>query len=432
MKIEFIIIQTISVLIEVIVTYSYFEALLSYEKRNRKYSSKTILFYIIMFVILTVIQCLTNNMIAVPISLLMAIIFVSCAYVGEWKNKISLSILLLLIFILSELGMGMIMSMFSQRSMMGMQNNFLMYFQGMFASKMAAFIIVKIISRIKNKHIYSIKIKSWLGIMLIPVTSIIALYAVVEIAYTIDDIRNNMYVFLIAVCLIGANVMAFNLFENELKGEEQKLRFQFLEKQLNEEKEYYSSLAETQKEIRRTSHDMKNSLTAILGSIEDGKIENAKLKIQKMIDISDNSLQTVYTGQIVVDTMINTKYKRMKVSSIDFKPLCIMSSIKNFDYVNFCIFLGNALDNVIEACEKLSDGRFINLKILERENILFCYVDNSFNGKILKGTKKTIKSNKLLHGFGLENMKAIIEENGGSLTVKTTEDRFIVSALFRI
>ena len=432
MKFEIVIIQAVSVLIEVIVTYSYFESLLSCEKKNRKYGSNTIIFYIVTFIVLTIVQSIINNMFVVPLSLAVAIIFVSLAYLGEWKNKISLSVLLFLIFVLSELGMGMIMSMFSRKSMQGMENNFLMNFQGMFSSKMTAFIIVKIIARFKNKHIYSLKMKSWLGIMLIPITSIISLYAVVEIAYTMNDLRNNLYVLLIAVCLIGANVMAFNLFENELKGEEQKLRFQFLERHLNEEKEYYNTLAETQKEIRKTSHDMKNSLTAILGSIDDGKISVAKTKIQKMIDISNSSLQTVYTGQVVVDTMINSKCKRMKNSNIDFRPLCIMNGIHDFDYVNFCIFLGNALDNAIEACERISSERTINLKIIEREHILLCYIDNTYDGRKLKGSEKTSKTDKFLHGFGLDNMKAIINENGGSLTVKTTEDRFIVSALFKI
>lgn len=354
MRLEFFVIQAISVLLEMIVTYSYFEALLSNERINRKYSEKTILFYLFVFIVLTAIQSAArDNIFVAPISLAIGIILISFIYIGEWKNKISLSILLLLIFILSELGTGMIMSMFSHKSMQGMENNLLLHFQGMFVSKMTAFIIVKIIARFKNKHIYSLNIKSWFGIMLVPVTSIISLYAVVEIAYTIRDFKNNIYVLLIAICLITANVMSFNLFENELKNEEQKLRYQFLERQLNDEKEYYNTLAETQKEIRRTSHDMKNSLTAILGSLDDGKVDVAKDKICKMINVSDNSLYTVYTGNIIVDTMLSTKCKRMKTSNITFKPICVISSLNDYDYIDFCIFLGNALDNAIEACEKL-------------------------------------------------------------------------------
>lgn len=432
MKFEFIVVQAIGVLIEVIVTYSYFEALLSCDKMNRRFGKKSILFYIIMFIVLTIIQCVTNDMIIVPLSMAVAILFVSMAYVGEWKNKVSLSVILLLIFILSELGMGMIMSMLSQNSMQGMEDNLLKYFQGMFVSKMVAFIIVKIIARIKNRHIYSLNIKSWLGIMLIPTASIISLYAVVEIAYTLNDLKNNMYVLLVAICLIGANVMAFSLFENELKVEEQKLRYKFLKRQLNDEKDYYNTLAETQNEIKKTSHDLKNSLIAILGSIEDGNLSSAKAKIKKMINISNNSLQTVYTGQIVVDTMLNTKYKRMIKSNITFRPLCIMSDEKNFDYVNFCIFLGNALDNAIEACEKLPNERYINLKIIEKESVLLCYIVNSFDENVLKVNEKTSKSNKLLHGFGLDNMKAIVNENGGSLNVKSVGNKYIVSALFKI
>lgn len=433
MRFEFFVIQAISVLLEMIVTYSYFEALLSNERNNRKYSEKTILFYLFVFIVLTAIQSAArDNIFVAPISLATGIILISFIYIGEWKNKISLSILLLLIFILSELGTGMIMSMFSHKSMQGMENNLLLHFQGMFVSKMTAFIIVKIIARFKNKHIYSLNIKSWFGIMLVPVTSIISLYAVVEIAYTISDFKNNIYVLLIAICLITANVMSFNLFESELKGEEEKLRYQFLERQLNEEKEYYNNLADAQKEIRKVSHDMKNSLIAILGSIEDGKINEVKSKIQNMINIFHNGLQTVYTGQLIVDTMINTKYKRMKSSNIVFKPFCIMNGNRDFDYLNFCIFLGNALDNAIEACEKLSDNRCINLKIVEKENFLLCYIDNTFDGNVLKKNEKTSKTNKLLHGFGIDNMKSIINENGGSLTIKTAGNKFIISALFKM
>lgn len=431
MRLEFFVIQAISVLLEMIVTYSYFEALLSNERINRKYSEKTILFYLFVFIVLTAIQSAArDNIFVTPISLAIGIILISFIYIGEWKNKISLSILLLLIFILSELGTGMIMSMFSHKSMQGMENNLLLHFQGMFVSKMTAFIIVKIIARFKNKHIYSLNIKSWFGIMLVPVTSIISLYAVVEIAYTIRDFKNNIYVLLIAICLITANVMSFNLFENELKNEEQKLRYQFLERQLNDEKEYYNTLAETQKEIRRTSHDMKNSLTAILGSLDDGKVDVAKDKICKMINVSDNSLYTVYTGNIIVDTMLSTKCKRMKTSNITFKPICVISSLNDYDYIDFCIFLGNALDNAIEACEKLSCERYINLKIVEKDNKLHCRIENSFDGNILKPNEKTSKDNKLLHGFGIDNMKTIISENGGNLNISIKDNKYIVYALF--
>ena len=138
MRLEFFVIQAISVLLEMIVTYSYFEALLSNERINRKYSEKTILFYLFVFIVLTAIQSAArDNIFVTPISLAIGIILISFIYIGEWKNKISLSILLLLIFILSELGTGMIMSMFSHKSMQGMENNLLLHFQGMFVSKLS-------------------------------------------------------------------------------------------------------------------------------------------------------------------------------------------------------------------------------------------------------------------------------------------------------
>lgn len=75
MRFEFFVIQAISVLLEMIVTYSYFEALLSNERNNRKYSEKTILFYLFVFIVLTAIQSAArDNIFVAPISLATGII----------------------------------------------------------------------------------------------------------------------------------------------------------------------------------------------------------------------------------------------------------------------------------------------------------------------------------------------------------------------
>ena len=87
MRLEFFVIQAISVLLEMIVTYSYFEALLSNERNNRKYSEKTIFFYLFVFIVLTAIQSAArDNIFVAPISLAIGIILISFIYIGEWKN----------------------------------------------------------------------------------------------------------------------------------------------------------------------------------------------------------------------------------------------------------------------------------------------------------------------------------------------------------
>lgn len=426
MKTEFVIIQIIGVLIESIITYQFFESTISQNKSNRKFGNKTILFYVGFFVVLSVVNCSVRNMLITPVCMYILILLISQIYNRSFRVKILLSTLLLIIFVLSELATGMIITIFSEKSMEDMSDNPMLYFQGMFVSQMVSFIIVKIIGLSKRQFKY-LPVKVWLQIMIIPFTSMISVYAVVEVAYKMNNLRSSMYVILIAVCLVVANLFTFHLFEKELKNRDDKLRYSFLERQLEDEKEYYKMLHENQIQIQKTSHDMKNTLISILGNISEGKTESAIKKINEMLDNTNQSSQTVYTGQITVDTMINIKKKCMDINDICFKPICFMSKECNFDEIGFCIVLGNALDNAIEACKKVDkENRYILLKIIEDESLLSCYLENSSNGIMPKENEKTTKMNKSIHGFGLDNMKMIINNNGGAINTSCNENKFVL------
>lgn len=426
MKTEFVIIQIIGVLIESIITYQFFESTISQNKSNRKFGNKTILFYVGFFVVLSVVNCSVRNMLITPVCMYILILLISQIYNRSFRVKILLSTLLLIIFVLSELATGMIIAIVSEKSMEIMSDNPMLYFQGMFVSQMVSFIIVKIIGLSKRQFKY-LPIKVWLQIMIIPFTSMISVYAVVEVAYKMNNLRSSMYVILIAVCLVVANLFTFHLFEKELKNRDDKLRYSFLERQLEDEKEYYKMLHENQIQIQKTSHDMKNTLISILGNISEGKTESAIKKINEMLDNTNQSSQTVYTGQVTVDTMINIKKKSMDINDICFKPICFMSKECNFDEIGFCIVLGNALDNAIEACKKVDKGnRYILLKIIEDESLLSCYLENSSNGVMPKENEKTTKMNKSIHGFGLDNMKMIINNNGGAINTSCNENKFVL------
>jgi len=427
MKTEFVIIQIIGVLIESIITYQFFESTISQNKSNRKFGNKTILFYVGFFVVLSVVNCSVRNMLITPVCMYILILLISQIYNRSFRVKILLSTLLLIIFVLSELATGMIITIFFEKSMEDMSDNLILYFQGMFISQMVSFIIVKIISLSRNKQFVYLPLKVWLQIMIIPLASIISVYAVVEVAYKINDFRSSMYVVLIALCLIIANLFTFHLFEKELQNRDDKLRYSFLERQLEDEKEYYKMISENQLQIKKIAHDMKNTLISILGNISEGKNEAAECKINELLENAKLQDQTVYTGQVTVDTMINIKKKLMDNSNIKFKPVCFMSNDCNFDEIGFCIILGNALDNAIEACKKMKESeRYILLKIIEDESMLSCYLENSSNGIMPKDNEKTTKFNKSIHGFGLDNMKMIINNNGGAINTSCNENKFVL------
>ena len=72
------------------------------------------------------------------------------------------------------------------------------------------------------------------------------------------------------------------------------------------------------------------------------------------------------------------------------------------------------------------ENRYILLKIIEDESLLSCYLENSSNGVMPKENEKTTKMNKSIHGFGLDNMKMIINNNGGAINTSCNENKFVL------
>ena len=95
------------------------------------------------------------------------------------------------------------------------------------------------------------------------------------------------------------------------------------------------------------------------------------------------------------------------------------------------MILGNLLDNAIEASSKVENNRTIDIRIKYKNDILFIYVNNSFDGSIVyEGEKiKTTKKNKENHGIGLNNIEKILKKYDGTMKVYHTENRFHVDIL---
>ena len=426
---DYVWMQVIGVLGETLVMYSFFDALLPAPPRTRKF--RPWMAYLLFAAAFFTLKMITANSIAGMLGFLLLAFAVSMVYAGHWKNKFALSVLLFLISGLSEMGVGMVLALQAPGSVANMKSDTLFYFQGMFISKLVELIIVKVIGRFRNKHVYALKLRTWFGIMLIPITNIIITYELYDIAYQSSDMRNKLRLFFIFLCMLATTAVAFHLFENELKIVERNVRLDMLEKQIANEQAYYKDIARTQTELQKTAHDMKNALLAVLGTVSDGNAPAAEGKLRDMLQVATDSLQTVYTGRATVDAMLNVKARRMRDLHIRFEPICFLRKEMALDDIDFCIFLGNALDNAIEACEKLpEEKRYIQLKLLESDGTLSCSIENPTDGALPENGARTTKRDRRRHGFGLENMREIVRKNGGEMETRSADGKFVLLAVF--
>ena len=97
----------------------------------------------------------------------------------------------------------------------------------------------------------------------------------------------------------------------------------------------------------------------------------------------------------------------------------------DLDAVDLCVIFGNALDNAIEACEKLENHRMINISAIYDDNQLICKIANT----ALQGTSnlQTTKADKENHGFGLDNIKQALSKYNHVVKIEHADNEFVLS-----
>ena len=190
---------------------------------------------------------------------------------------------------------------------------------------------------------------------------------------------------------------------------------------------YYKNLEQEQLQVRRLRHDMANHMTAIDGLIKEGKFDRAKEYIASLKNspgmlsmrrwCEDDVINSLLAGKSAVIESNNITYD-FKVSLPDSLPI---------EGLDICSLIGNALDNAIEAILKLSkEERQISLSLIVQRGM---FILNSVNNTLaIQSTKNgrflTSKADKAMHGFGLDNMRFVVDKYGGTMEIQTENNKF--------
>ena len=141
------------------------------------------------------------------------------------------------------------------------------------------------------------------------------------------------------------------------------------------------------------------------------------------------------TGNIIVDALLSDKSEKALASNtrLDFKGFVPTSGISNAD---LCIIIANAVDNAIEACEKIkaSDStttppKFIRIYIGMFKQQLYISVSNSTNAKHRRRLNELVTSKLGEHGFGLRRIDKIAEQYDGFVNRKNEPGIFATEVM---
>lgn len=202
-----------------------------------------------------------------------------------------------------------------------------------------------------------------------------------------------------------------------------------LEKQIQTQISYYEDRERTYAEIRRFKHDYTNHINCIRSMLKAERYDEVSEYLDNITDMLPVDKLSFNTGNFISDAILSDKQNSMKEENItiDFDGT-IPTSINEAD---LCIILGNAIDNAIEACLALDGEKRIMIYGGFSHSYFILTISNPtdkiINNNIFPFTTKLDKSE---HGFGLLNIKSVVDKYNGYMKIDNKDNVFTLSLTF--
>lgn len=196
------------------------------------------------------------------------------------------------------------------------------------------------------------------------------------------------------------------------------------------EAKQYQMSRENIEAINIKCHDLKHQIRALAsgGASVDGRVLD---EISREVGVYDS---VVKSGNDALDTILTEKCLYCEKHGITLSCIADGRALDFVEPTDLYSFFGNALDNAIEAVERLDDPerRSIGLVVRRTGDMVSVHVENYFDGQVSfggEGLPQTRKVDEAYHGFGVRSMRMIAEGLGGSLNCNASGDVFSLDAL---
>ena len=197
--------------------------------------------------------------------------------------------------------------------------------------------------------------------------------------------------------------------------------------------EQISEQARCIEEIRAVKHDMYAHMMVLshyLGIKEYGKAQDYLSKVMNISVFQNGNFIDV--GNDMVNALISQKLHKSK-SQITVSTSGLLPERLWIEDMDMCVLFSNLISNSIEACEKLTyKSKEIVLKLEENEKGVAILIQNPIEVELKRDISEwsTTKEDKENHGYGLRNIKHIVEKYHGDMEISCKDGLILVKIEF--
>lgn len=189
-----------------------------------------------------------------------------------------------------------------------------------------------------------------------------------------------------------------------------------------------------EKQLSGFRHDYKNHMLCLRNLLSMNKSEEALTYLDCITGTVDSFYPEYSSGNAYADAVIREKLALARTWGICIETDFILPTSDLINPSDLCIILSNALDNALEACQKLTgqtDTPLITASSYVRRSFLIIEIKNPvLSTQNLKASLfQSTKEEPHLHGIGLSNIRDAVECCHGTLELSVSEEVFHFCAM---
>ncbi len=209
--------------------------------------------------------------------------------------------------------------------------------------------------------------------------------------------------------------------------------FNIIENQLNLQRHNYDSLSKAIEKYSILKHDMRHHAIAIKSMLHSGNYGDALKYIEQFNDSKTLQDPPIVCKNFTVDSFVKYYMAIASDKNIKFNTKLNIPEDINISSTDLCIIMGNAIENAINACNKMDNN---NKHIHLTSNILganlVIKIINSFNGEIKKDGDRFISTSHEGQGLGLLSITTLAEKYKGYVDIKYTDEVFEIAIVMNL
>ena len=272
--------------------------------------------------------------------------------------------------------------------------------------------------------------QAWLRTLLLPAMSTVISFSLFSVYPAAPEAAPQLL--LCAVILVLVNGMAIFLLRYLERQQKELQNYAVLSHAIKCERDNVSAWMNAYDNQRKQTHDFQNQLLTVQGLVKQECPEGAAAQyIEQLLQTDFTGALLVKTGRPVVDAILNQKHALAQTKGI--RLTIQLDDLRSFALPDdaLVVVLANLLDNAIEAVSQIEfpEKRVVRLRMTSDPEVNFLYIENPSPRpvRIKDNRVLTTKKDSKEHGYGLQNIAAILRQYNGIYAIDYDEE----TGLFR-